>query len=872
MKAVEGVAAEGVARACRLVFLLLACTALASLAVARAVEQGADRLIRFDIPRQRTDRALIAFAEQAELTFIFPVDEARKTVSRELRGRFTRSEAIAILLDGTRLHHQMNSTGTLAINVESGGENKGEQMSKPGLLKQIISVLVACGFGSASDPACAQAKAPEPSAVGESRLEEVVVTAQKRQERLQDVPIAISAIPTAQIEQRRIDNLLDLSALAPNLSISRYPNSNVVSQVAIRGGVTVSAAMYWEPSVGMYLDGVYLGKAVGSVFDVVDAERIEILRGPQGTLYGRNTMAGAISLITRPPSGEFSGRASIDIGNYGYNVEKFSVDLPKIGIARMAFGIRSEHRDGLVDLTKGSPGTELDSRDKLGARFALGLDFSDDFTADYRFDYTDVDQMPPHSQLYRVTATSQPFLSAAPYASRKRLERVSTNWPGYEQLGLEGHALTLAWDVNGTNTLKSITSYRTLHNDDSVDLDGVPVTISTANRKSDFDQKSQEMQWIGSLQRLNYVVGLYYYKDDGYTKNPHVFFFGTDSSEYGFGAEAKAAYAQLDYHVTDALSVSGGLRWTDEDKHTLRYKTVTGFDAPIPKVKADESFSDTTPMANVSYKFNDLVNVYLRYAEGFKSGGFPGEAGNATEAVIPFEPEQQTTWEAGAKTSSSDGHWQVNAALFHNDIENMQVNRFTGLPGVSVIRNAGKARTQGAELEVTWLPIEDLRLQMSYGYLDAEWIQFLEAPAPNQPVSNVANNRSFPHAPEHTLNLMVDARLARASWGELRGIADYSYTSSFYAYAYQLETIDPTRATAGNTEVDALGLLNLRLAMTDIPLGRAGRGELALWVRNVTDEQQAVNFIDFGPGFFQNYTLAYYQEPRTYGATFSYRW
>jgi iron complex outermembrane receptor protein len=751
-------------------------------------------------------------------------------------------------------------------------EQRGEEVKKAGHVARLANLFVVCGAATASGPACAQAATPQPSAGAESRLEEVVVTAQRREERLQDVPIAVSSIPADQIEVRRIDNLLDMSGLAPNLAISRYPNSNVVSQVAIRGGVTVNSAMYWEPSVGMYLDGVYLGKAVGSVFDVVDAERIEVLRGPQGTLYGRNTMAGAINLITRPPSGEFSGRASIDIGNHGSHIEKLSVDLPRIGIARIAFGVRSEQREGLVELTPGSPGTELDSRDKFAARFALGLDFSEEFKVDYRFDYTDVDQMPPHSQLYSLTAVSQPFLSAAPYASRERLDRVSTNWPGYEQLELEGHALTLAWDINDTNTLKSISSYRTLYNDDSVDLDGVPITIATANRISDFDQKSSELQWIGSLQRLNYVLGLYYYEDDGYTKNPHVFFFGTDSSEYGFGVEAKAAYAQLDYHVTDALTVTGGLRWTDEDKSTLRYKTVTGFGAPIPKVEADASFSDTTPMASISYKFGDLLNVYLRYAEGFKSGGFPGEAGNAIEAVTPFEPEQQTTWEAGAKLSSSDGRLQVNAALFNNDIEDMQVNRFTGLPGVSVIRNVGKAQTRGAELEVTWLPIEELRLQMSYGYLDAEWEEYLEAPAPNQPVANVADNRSYPHAPEHTLNLVADARLAQLSWGDLRGIVDYNYTSSFYAYAYQLETVDPTRATAGNTEVDSLGLLNMRLAMTDIPLGEAGKGEVALWVRNVTDEQQPVNYIDFGPGFFQNYRLAYFQEPRTYGATFVYRW
>lgn len=726
----------------------------------------------------------------------------------------------------------------------------------------------------AAAPAHAQQGTEQPagSSSDSTAIEEIVVTAQRREQPLQAVPIAVTAIPVEQLESRRIQNLLDLRALAPNLLVSRYPNSNVATQVALRGGVTVNGAMYWEPSTGLYLDGVYLGKAVGSVFDVVDAERIEVLRGPQGTLYGRNTMSGAVNIVTRAPTGEFQGQVSAEIGNYGHHVEKLSVDLPKIGIARVSFGVRSENRDGLIDLTYGSPGHSLDSRDKFGGRFALALDFTDDIVADYRFDYTKVDQLPPHSQLYSVNARTPPFTLAAPYASTKREEQVSTNWPGYEQLRLEGHSLTLSWDINESNTLKSISSYRELYNDDSVDLDGVPLTIATANRISDFDQFSQELQWIGSTERLDYVLGLYYYDEDGYTINPHVFFFGTDSSEYGFGAEAFAAYTQLDFKVTDALTATAGVRWTDEDKNTLRYKTVTGIGAPIPRVTAEESFSDTTPMASLAYKFGDVANVYVRYAEGFKSGGFQGEAGSAAEAVIPYEPEEQTTWEIGAKTTTLDGRLLFNVALFTNDIENMHVNRFTGLPGVSVIRNAGKAETKGVEVEALWQATDALRLQMNYGYLDAEWDEFMEAPAPGQPITNVANNRAYPHAPENTFNLVADMRFAETAWGELRGLADYGYTSSFYAYPYQLTTVDPTRATARNTQVDGMGLLNLRLALTEIPLGDSGAGEFALWARNVTDEDQPTNYIDFGPGFFQEYRLAYFQEPLTYGATFTYRW
>ncbi len=345
--------------------------------------------------------------------------------------------------------------------------------------------------------------------VAPTGIQEVIVTAQKREENLQDVPIAVSAIPREQLEMRGIENILDLGSVAPNLQVSKYPNSNVVSQVAIRGGVTVNGAMYWEPSVGMYLDGVYLGKAMGAVFDVVDLERIEVLRGPQGTLYGRNTMAGAVNLITRKPSGDFRGSASVEFGNFGGRTEKLSVDLPRLGIARLSFAVRKEDRDGLVKLTGGG---ELDNRDQLGARAALALDFAPDFVADYQFDFTEVDQASQAGQL---------FSAAAAYASRTRLGTMSINWPAYERLDLHGHALTLTWDIDERNQLKSISARRTVRANDSVDLDYTPVTIATANRISGFEQKSQEIQWVGHAGRQEYVAGLYYYEASGYTSNQH---------------------------------------------------------------------------------------------------------------------------------------------------------------------------------------------------------------------------------------------------------------------------------------------------------------------------------------------------------------
>lgn len=731
------------------------------------------------------------------------------------------------------------------------------------LLATAISSMFAGGHALAQEAA----QAP---------IEEIIVTAQKRAEKLQDVPIAISALTSNQIKMRGIDNVLDLKALAPNLQVNKYPTSSITSQVSLRGAVTFNGAMYWEPSVGMYLDGVYLGKSVGSVFDVVDIERIEVLRGPQGTLYGRNTMAGAVSFITKKPSGEFTGSAGLEIGNYGYHTEKLSLDLPKLGIASISIGVRSEKRDGFVKTTLGSSVSELDTADKQGARFAMLLDFSKDFQADYRYDYTKVDQVLPHNQLYRLnltgTALDAALAPAIPYANRNRLDTASVDAASYEKLDLKGHGLTLTWNVNDSNTLKFIASHRKMKNDDYFDLDGTPFVIYAGGRIADYTQKSQELQWIGNTERMNYVMGIYYYKDDGYTQNPHTMFFGGwDSNEYGYATQARSLYGQVDYKLNNTWTLSGGLRRTVEDKDGIRYKIASNAAQNIPRVTASASFSATTPMVSLAYKLNERTNLYAKYSEGFKSGGFQGESVDAIEAVIPFEPERQKTYEFGTKYTSVDGRMQLNGAIFYNDIKDLQISRFTGTPGLSVIRNAGKATTKGLELEASYAPNSRLRFNLGYGYLLGKFDEYLEAPAPGAGITNVASNRAFPHTPRHTLNLTADARLGRNALGMWRAIADYSYTSSIYTYPYQLDPINPIAQTATNSRISGYGLLNLRLAVSQVPVGGPGRADMALWIRNVTDKQQPLNFIDFGPGF-GNLTTAYYMQPRTYGLSFNYNW
>ena len=348
--------------------------------------------------------------------------------------------------------------------------------------------------GSLSLPALAQTDAPSttrtvtdtPAAAAET-IEEVVVTAQRREEKLQDVPLAVTAFSPDQLQSRGIEDVTDLSALAPGLRIAKTPSNNTISQISIRGVTQINPAIYWDPAVGIYVDGVYIGKAQGSVFDVVDLTAVEVLRGPQGTLYGRNTLAGAINLRTRAPSGVFGGSANVEVGNYNSLVQKANLDLPQWGVARVSVGVRSERRDGWVKTERTSAVSELNNRNNDAFRVAADFDFSDRFKAEYRFDASNVNQTNNFDQLYRLEPTGifAPATDTTPagfladffpvlagFASQDRQTRADVDAPSFEVSRISGHALTLSYQLDEHNTIKSITGYRRLEWNDSLDLDG----------------------------------------------------------------------------------------------------------------------------------------------------------------------------------------------------------------------------------------------------------------------------------------------------------------------------------------------------------------------------------------------------------------
>ncbi len=593
----------------------------------------------------------------------------------------------------------------------------------------------------------------------------------------------------------------------------------------------------------------------------------------------------------RKPSGEAGGNATISFGNFSAVGGKVSIDLPKIGAANVNLALAAQRRDGWVNNRAGNlptpPGrtastSELNDLDSKSARLAVDLPVNDSFSIAYRGDYNDIDQNASHSQLYRALL---PFL--APYVSRERQSRATVDGPSFERSRTQGHSLTLEWQVGDADVLRSITAQRQLTWEDGLDLDGSPLDIAHTQRLSDYDSLSQELQWVGSRGRLSYVAGLYYFEDDGFTDNPQAFFveFGPAvgvrfKSQYGFETRATALFGQLDYALSDQFSVTAGLRYTDEDKSIARCAGLVGIFDYVPCItRAKTSFSDTTPLAVLTWKPRDSFSAYLKYAEGFKSGGFNGEAGdpanpipvNIAQVQTPYLPESLQSTELGAKWLFADNRGYANVALFHNDSQDMQLSIFEARGAAnSSIRNAGEATVKGLEVELGWQMAQGTRLQFALGKMDGEFDRYVDRGV------EVSFNRALTHLPETTLSASLDAAIGTLFGAEARLLLDASYIDEYTLYAYPLATLPSTdpasvgSALANDTRVPGHGLLNARLSLDGVEIGGT-RLDVALWSRNLADKEYIQNMIDFGPGF-GSLTQVYFGTPRTWGIELTSRW
>jgi iron complex outermembrane receptor protein len=733
-------------------------------------------------------------------------------------------------------------------------------------------------------------------AIAEGGIEQVVVTAQKREQTLQETPIAISALSTAAIEERNIHDIAALNGMVPNLRLASSPGNANGATINIRGSVTINPALTMEPTVGLYLDGIYIGKNVGGVFDIADLERVEVLRGPQGTLYGKNTLGGAINLITKKPSGEFGGEIKASVGNYDYSSVRATLDTPSIGTigegigklsAKLAF--IASNRAGFVDnVQSAQPGALAPSGQDFGnlhshaGRAALRWQPTDAIEALYSYDFSRSDQRPRFYQLTRVDQPTVGFLAGLAgfpgtdltgFTSTHRQSKGSEDAGRDDNAYVDGHGLVISWDagtlgVLGDVTFKSLTGHRQIRANDDLDWDGSPYPLMETIRKIGYHATSQEFQMVGKTERVNYVAGLYYFKESGHTDNPlFLTLFGLPAinSFYGLDNKAYAAFAQADYTppiLDDRLTVTVGARVTKEKKEITR-SYIFGGSAVISDMKFNKDYSNTSPTIIANYRITDDINVYGKIARGWKAGVFNAESSDIAELNNPIKPEVVTSYEIGMKSRWLDNRVNANIAYFYDFHKDMQISRFDQASAQSAFTNAGKADIQGIELELVAQPTDALQISVAYGWLDATYKKYedtcrLTPTGANPCPTGVApgatfdakNVNKFPYTPKNTANVAVQYTQPLPI-GELIARVDWSYSDDFAIY--------PDPFNDENTSIDSYQLVDARLTWGKVKLAN---NELAVsaWVKNLTDEKYRVNGIEWGP-----YTMMNYGDPRTYG-------
>ena len=713
-------------------------------------------------------------------------------------------------------------------------------------------------------------------------LEEVSVTAQKREQTLQDAPIAITAFGADEIATRGIRDVQDIGLFVPNVQVAPSPGGATGATIAIRGSTTINPAITWEPTVGLYLDGVFLGKNLGGIFDVAELERVEVLRGPQGTLYGKNTIGGAVNLITRTPGENFGGFLEGSAGNEGYTGFRGRIDTGSAGTVgeglgeiRASFAYSMQSRDGFYDNVDSDPtggfnpfvnprsNSTFEDLDSDAFRADVVLDVTEQLSVRYSYDQASTDKAPNMGQLTDVNEAFFAGLGLGFLADLQalyetsadnRARSISNDESGFEESEVSGHALTISYDL-GNMTFKSITASRELDWKDKLDIDGTPMNLFTSTRDVQYEQVSQEFQLLGSSENFDWVTGLYYFNEEGNVFNPISFFglFGApaDNNEYGLDNTSYAAFGQIEWRPAsmDGLTVTAGLRYTQEDKdqYIFHPNSSTGGVGSFD-VAASDDWSNTTGTLVLAYDLTDDINVYVKAAQGWKAGGFNGEAPTAEAFFASYEPEEVISYEAGLKSRLLDNRLQLNVAAFYNDIEDMQFSVFLEGTGgaASTVDNAGAATVKGLEVELVAQLTEDLRFGANYGYLDTQYDEFTELGV------DVRNQKDFPYSPESTASLDLDWTLINSDWGRVDAHVDWSFKDDYVPYTNKDQNFF--------SQIDAYDIVNARLTVDDIKVGNGMTLRVSAWGRNITDEEYRENTIPFGL-----WTISYWGQPATYG-------
>lgn len=741
-------------------------------------------------------------------------------------------------------------------------------MQKLSTLTRLSVVALAASWAA---QAMAQTAAPQ-DAVAPDTTGDIIVTAQKRSERLQDVPVSISAFSAAQLEGSGITNLTQIAPRVPGFFGGSAGATR--PQLYIRGIGSRQFDAGSEASVGVFVDEVYLGRTAGTLGALRDIERVEVLKGPQGTLYGRNTIAGAINVITKGPTDELAMEAEAGIGNFdAYNLFA-AVSGPIAGDvvkARLA-GWRTFSEGYMRNLQTGNHAQGIDN---YGGRLRVDIEPSSTFRVGliaevlrddgFSFAGKNAGTTANPNAVFLARAGLTPILSSDRYGEH-------INGDNLLDRNVETFSGKAEFDIGG-GTLTSITAYRHNRAIDDRDFDNTSLDVLRQRSDERSKQLTQELRFTsdpnGPLSfggAVDWIAGLFYYDDRSLRVD--TFTFGADSvigaargagqvdvASTRYRTKSIAGFAQATWHITPTVDLTLGGRYTEDRKRAISLGTTTApglplVSAPFVTPTLKDKFSSFDPRVTLSYQPTRDLNFYASYNQGFKSGGFQYVPFSAAQASVIFQPESLDAYEVGFKTQLLDRRLTFNGAAFRYNYKDLQVLRIVAVAGggaATLITNAATSEVKGFELEFVARPSDTLEFNLSYAYTDAKYKKF-----PFNATTNFSNTRMV-RAPVHSINTGGQWTIPIGS-NSLQLRADYALLSKFYFEPGQGNPIYGN--TTPLTVQPSYGLLDLRATL------RAGDFRVSGFVNNATNQYYRRTVLAV-PGQLVGYPGA----PRTYGVS-----